>query len=41
VTLIVFVLRLEDIDAPPSLLFLLVAPAPILVLFSLRSNGPP
>jgi hypothetical protein len=39
--LIVFVLRSEDIDTPPSLLFLLVAPAPIIVLFSLHSNGPP
>jgi hypothetical protein len=39
--LIVLVLRSEDIDAPPGLLFLLVAPAPIIVLFSLHSNGPP
>jgi len=38
---IVFVLRSQDVDAPPSLLLLLVAPAPLIVLLSLPSNGPP
>jgi len=38
VALIVLVLRSEDLDSPPSLLFFLIAPAPLIVLFSLHSN---
>ena len=36
--MIVLVLRPDDPAAPPSLLFLLVAPAPIIFLIALRTE---